>query len=64
MANGLLKVISVTRKKSPNVYKSCPRMISQEKIKILTPIQKLLRNGKDLGKIIVAKGFKKLPKVQ
>ena len=55
---------SVTRKKSPNVYKSCPRMISQEKIKILTPIQKLLRNGKDLGKIIVAKGFKKLPKVQ
>ena len=22
---------SVTRKKSPNVYKSCPKMISQEK---------------------------------
>ena len=39
-------------------------MISLEKIKILTPIQKLLRNGKDLGKIIVALGFIKLPKVQ
>ena len=39
-------------------------MISLEKIKILTPIQKLPKNGKDLGKIIVAKGFKKLPKVQ
>ena len=39
-------------------------MISLEKIKILTPIQKLPRNWKDLGKIIVAKGFKKLPKVQ
>ena len=39
-------------------------MISLEKIKILAPMQKLPRNGKDLGKIIVAKGFKKLPKVQ
>ena len=39
-------------------------MISLEKIKILIPIQKLHRNVKDLGKIIVAKGFKKLPKVQ
>ena len=39
-------------------------MISLEKIKILTPIQKLPRNEEDLGKIIVAKGFKKLPKVQ
>ena len=31
---------------------------------ILTPLQKLPKNGEDLGKLIVAKGFKKLPKVQ
>ena len=28
------------------------------------PLQKLLKNVEDLGKIIVAKGFKMLPKVQ
>ena len=39
-------------------------MISQEKLKILTPLQKLPKNVWDLGKIIVAKGFEKLPKVQ
>ena len=33
-------------------------MISQEKLKILTPLQKLLKNVADLGKIIDAKGFK------
>ena len=31
---------------------------------ILTPLQKLPKNVGDLGKFIVAKGFKKLPKVQ
>ena len=31
---------------------------------ILTPLQKLPKNGEDWGKLIVAKGFKKLPKVQ
>ena len=31
---------------------------------MLTPLQKLLKNVGDLGKLIVAKGFKKLPKVQ
>ena len=31
---------SVTSKKSPNVYKSCPKMISLEKLNILTPSQK------------------------
>ena len=31
---------------------------------ILTPLQKRLRNVGDLGKFIVAIGFKKLPKVQ
>ena len=39
-------------------------MISLEKIKILTPLPKLPKNVGDLGKLIVAKGFKNLPKVQ
>ena len=55
---------NVTRKKSPNVYKSCPTMVSLEKWKILTPSQKLPKNVGNLGKLIVAKGFKKLPQVQ
>ena len=55
---------SVTSKKLPNVYKSCRKMISIEKLKILTPFQKLPKKVGDLGKLIVAKGFEKLPKVQ
>ena len=39
-------------------------MISIEKWKILTPLQKLPKNVDDLGKITVTKSFKKLPKVQ
>ena len=39
-------------------------MVSLEKWMILTTLQKLLKNGEDWGKLIVAKGFKKLPKVQ
>ena len=39
-------------------------MISLEKLNILTPLQKLPKNVGDLGKLVVAKGFKKLPKVQ
>ena len=39
-------------------------MIALEKWKILTPLQKLPKNVGDLGKLIVAKGFKKLHKVQ
>ena len=39
-------------------------MISLEKLKILTPSQKLPKNVGDLGKIFVAKDFKKLHKVQ
>ena len=39
-------------------------MILPEKRFILTPLQKLPKNVGDLGKLIVAKGFKKLPKVQ
>ena len=30
----------------------------------MTPLQKLPKNGEDWGKLIVAKGFKKLPKIQ
>ena len=37
-------------------------MISVEKSSILTPLQKLLMNVGDLGKLIVAKGFKSCPK--
>ena len=31
---------------------------------ILTPLQKLPKNVGELGKLIVAKGFEKMPKVQ
>ena len=55
---------SVTSKKLPNVYKSCQKIISIEKLKILTPLQKLPKNVGDLGELIVATGFEKLPKVQ
>ena len=56
--------ISVTIKKSPNVFKSCPKNISLNKLKILIPIQKLPKNVGHLGKLIVATGFENLPKVQ
>ena len=39
-------------------------MISIVKLKILTPLQKLPQNVGDFDKLIVAKGFEKLPKVQ
>ena len=35
-------------------------MISLKKVKILTPFQKLPKNVGDLGKLIVAKYFKKV----
>ena len=57
-------VITVTSKKSPNVYKSCPKLIALEQGKIMTPLQKLQKNVGDLGKRIFATGFEKLPKVQ
>ena len=62
--NFVLVPLSVTSKKSPNVYKSCPTMISSGKLKIFTPLQLLPKNVGVLGKLIVAKGFEKLPKVQ
>ena len=37
-------------------------MIPQEQLKILTPLQKLPKNVLDLGKLIVATSFEKLPK--
>ena len=39
-------------------------MISLEKLKISTPLQKLTMKEVDLGKLFVATGFEKLPKVQ
>jgi len=39
-------------------------MILLEKLTILTPLQKLLKNVGDLGKSIVAEDFEKLPEVQ
>ena len=39
-------------------------MISLVKLKILTILQKMPKNVGHLGKIIVAKGFEKLSKVQ
>ena len=39
-------------------------MISQERWKVFTLLQKLPKNVGDLGKIVVSTGFKKLPKVQ
>ena len=44
--------------------KNCPKMISLEKLKISTSLQKLPKIMSDLGKIIAATGFKNLPKVQ
>ena len=52
---------SVTSKKSSNVYKSCPKMISLKNLKFFTPLQKLPKNVGYSGKLIVAKGFEKLP---
>ena len=62
--HSLNQLSSVTKKKSPKVYKSCPQMISLEKLKILTPLQKLPTNVGYLGELVVDNGFKKLPKVQ
>ena len=56
-------VASVTSKMSPNVYKSWPKRISLEKLKILTPLQKLPKNVGNLGKITVATGFEKSNKL-
>ena len=41
-----------------------PKNDFTRKNKDLTPLQKMPKNVDDLGKYIVAKGFKNLPKVQ
>ena len=52
------------QKKSPNVYKSCPMNDFCRKMIDFDTFIKLPKNVGDLGKLIVAKGFKKFPKVQ
>ena len=39
-------------------------MITLEKLNILTPLQELSKNVGDWGKLIVATGLEKLPKIQ
>ena len=39
-------------------------MISLEKLKVLSHLQKLSKNVADSGNLIVVEGFKNLPKVQ
>ena len=51
-------------KKSPNVYKKLPRNYFTTKIKDFDTFKKFPKNVRKLGKLIVAKGFDKLPKVQ
>ena len=41
-----------------------PKNDFTSKIKDFDTLQKLPKNVRDLGKLIVAKGFEKLPKVQ
>ena len=60
----LLLNTSVTSKKLPNACKSCPKMTSLEKLKILTPLQEFPKNVGDLGKLIVATSLENFPKVQ
>jgi len=53
----------VISKKLPNVYK-LPKNDFTSKIKHFDTFKKLPKNVVDLGKLIVATGFEKLPKVQ
>ena len=50
------------QEKVAKCQQSCPKMISLEKLKILTPLQNLPKNVGDLGKLIVATGFESSPK--
>ena len=48
---------------SINVYKSCPKMISIEKLKILTPLQKIAKECGQFGQIYCfQKALKSCPK--
>ena len=53
---------AVWPEKNCQISKKLPKMISLEKWMILTPLQKLPKNGEDWGKLIVATGFERLPK--
>ena len=56
-------VISATRKIT-KCLKKLPKNDFTRKRFMLTPLQKLPKNVVDLGKFMVAKGFKNLPKVE
>ena len=43
--------------------KVAQKWFHKKNLKILTPLQKLPKNVSDMGKLIVAKGFEKFPKV-
>ena len=53
----------MTSKKLPTLSIEVAQNILQEKLKILTPLLKVPKNVGDSCKLIVAKGFEKLPKV-
>ena len=55
--------VSVTRKKSSNVYKCCPKMILLEKLQILTPLQKLPKNLERIGEINCAQRLYKVAQI-
>ena len=50
------------KKKLPNVYKSCPKMISLEKLKILRPLIFFSKNVGYLSKKLLPKALKSCPK--
>ena len=50
------------QKKLPNVYKSCLKMMSKEKLLFLTHLQNLPKNVGDFDKIILPKALKSCPK--
>ena len=51
------------KKRSPNVYKSCPKMISIEKWWIFTPLQKLPKNVGDLGSFNCCQRLQKIAQI-
>ena len=52
------------QKKIAKSLKKLPKYDFTRKMIDLTPLQKLPKNVGDVGKLIAAEGFKKLPKVQ
>ena len=60
----MLGVQAVWPEKIAKCLLKLPKHDFTKKWLILTLLQKLPKNVRDLGKLIVAKGFKKFPKVQ